>query len=719
MALTPLLGIGSSALGATQTAINVTGNNVANVNTVGYSRQTAHFQELRPVDFVAGQLGQGVRVSEVYRNFNRFIEDSFLDRSSTYNRWQEQQSVLQSVQSLFNESNTSGISYALGEFFGSWQDLSLRPDDVATRKELLSNAETVANLLRSAKQGLNNVQREMDMYINQTVGDVNNIIESIQKLNIQIGATDIPGVSNANGLKDQRDQLVRQLAEMVDVDVIDKGGSSFDVRLKSGLPLLEGNNVYRLQVSASRVENDLRTNSGYEGTMIVEGSDSHEYSFEVVTPPKAELDDDGNPVPGKMRVSLDGGRTWLRNEDGSEMLVDIPADANHTVKVKDINVAFNADPSKLVAGDKFDVVPKSGLYWDSPTRPPLNITPQTLNTGEDNPGRLVGGKLAAYFNVRDQNAGRYADKLDALANSLAWEVNRLHSQGGGSKHLTYEIGSYQVRDPELPLGDSASGLPFFNRLSEGNFCIQMYDKDGKPITEIPDGPGGTQLMPRAVDFDPDAEGVQNFDPTKHSMADVARAINSTYGAEGTGHVRADIVDGRLQITSMNSGESFAAYGDSSGLLAGLGVNTFFSGSDAESLGIKEALRQDVGFINAGKVNNDGTVSAGDNFMAKAMCDLATRPVSISTTWEHVSMTLGAYYGATVGVVGSETRAAMINADYNGTLANDLDERCAAISGVNLDEEMTNLIKFQHSYTAAAKLITTADQMLQTLLSLKQ
>ena len=78
-----------------------------------------------------------------------------------------------------------------------------------------------------------------------------------------------------------------------------------------------------------------------------------------------------------------------------------------------------------------------------------------------------------------------------------------------------------------------------------------------------------------------------------------------------------------------------------------------------------------------------------------------------------------YYASLVTTVGADTRLAKTNSEYHQTLTDDLNTQVSSASGVNLDEEMANLIKFQHSYTAAAKLITTADQMLQTLLGLKQ
>lgn len=690
-----LLNIGNSALSAHQTAISVTGNNIANVDTDGYSKQNVRFEARPGIDKWAGQLGQGVNATDIYRSFNRFVEDAYLSRNAMFSRWSEQSGLLQNVQSLFNESNTSGMNSALGSFFGDWTSLTMRPNDEATRESLVANADNLIKLVTSTKISLEDAQREMDMYIEQSVREANELIEGIAQVNKQIDASTVKKLSNVNQLLDQRDQLVRKLSEIMDISVIDHGRGNFSVSTVSGLPLVNGNVTYSLQVQGGQVENGLTTNSTYKGSMSYEGKDSHEYTFEIVSPPKADGTD------GSMRVSFDGGKTWLKDDDGSELHVPIPTDKDEKIQINALSLQFDADTTQLVKGDRFTVTPKTGLYWVEPTRDPLNITPLVMDDGSDAGGRLSGGKLAAYFNVRDENLGKLIDKLDAFANSLIWEVNSLHSQGAGNKTMTHTVGSYEVPDHDMALGRSGSGLAYFDRLTEGNVTFQIYNEDGTPAEQV------------TLDFDPNTDGIQNFDPSRHSLKDVVEAINNT------GKLTANIEDNKLQLMTSEAGTSFAVVDDTSGLLAALGINTMFNGSDASTMALKPDVVQDINYINAAKVNADGTIKEGDNETAKLIAQLADKAVNIATLWEHNKQSLSEYLAGTSTFIGAQTRTAIFNENYNKALFNDVSEQSASISGVNLDEEMTNLIKFQHSYTAAAKLITTADQMLQTLLSLKQ
>ena len=205
-----------------------------------------------------------------------------------------------------------------------------------------------------------------------------------------------------------------------------------------------------------------------------------------------------------------------------------------------------------------------------------------------------------------------------------------------------------------------------------------------------------------------------FDPETHSLQDVCDAYERTFN----GAIKADILNNKLVLRA-EAGYTFAFGTDTAGLNAALGFNTFFKGTDASDIQINEKLTSDLDYLAAGHVNGAGELNTGDNTTALAMYDLREIEVSISTVTEGTTRsTILSYYNSLVGNVGTDTSRAKFNQNFYGTLANELDERQQQVSGVNLDEEMTDLIKYQASYTAAAKLITTADQMLQTILSLK-
>ena len=182
-----------------------------------------------------------------------------------------------------------------------------------------------------------------------------------------------------------------------------------------------------------------------------------------------------------------------------------------------------------------------------------------------------------------------------------------------------------------------------------------------------------------------------------------------------------IVNNQLVIRNNPAVEEFSfGFGqDSTGLLAALGINTYFAGTDAGSIVVNPAVASNTSLINAGHYNGAGEINPGDNLIAADIAALKDKKLDIHTDFGGTArQTLSEYYNALVSSVGADTSGSKFNFDYQNSLAQDLDAQQQSLSGVNLDEEMSNLIKFQHSYTAAAKLISTADQMLQTLLGLK-
>lgn len=711
--LNGLLNIGQSALNASQAWISVTGNNLANADTEGYSRQYVDQRDAGGLTATKpGAQGLGVNAQQIMRFFDAFLERCYVRQSTNSARWDEQDTIMTSLENIFNESNRAGLSSSLNKFFTAWQDLALRPDDTATRESLLSYAENLSDMFGSTMDGIKAIQDEMNVSIGQTVDRVNELAKSIADLNRQITANTVDGISNPNSLLDKRDQLVRELATLADVETIDNGKGDFRVQLTNGQPLVDGLTSYELRVMGPRSEDRIMGNSSYTGTVKFDGSDSHEYTVDIVNGGNV-----GDVPPPQFRVSLDGGKTWLRDEDGQEVhfdITDTDGDGQtDPVLVKDLKISFTSSKDFHV-GDKFDITPKSGLYWIEPTHGPQNITPQVRFDGTDNQNRLTGGKLAAYYNIRDDNCGRYMDELNAVASSLIWEVNRIHSQGTGLSMLDYAQGQQKVEDISQALGSAQAILPFSDKLQAGNVNFHFYDKTT-----------GDYTSSGMLDFDPTTPGIQNFNPADHSLEDVRDAINNMVDEDGNPlappPLNASIQDGKLIIeTNPAANVQFGMGTDSTGLMAALGINTFFSGDNASNLAINSQMHNNPNLIASGQVNGQHQANPGDNATALAIGQLANKTVTISTLWKTVdNQSISQYYANLVTTVGADRRLSKTNAEYHGALTNDLAERTASVSGVNVDEEMSNLIKFQHSYTAAAKLITTADQMLQTLLGLKQ
>jgi len=698
-----LFNIGKQSLFANQSAIEVVGNNISNANTEGYSRQAVRFEDGYYISYTPGQLGTGVNAAEVIRYFDEFTELMYNTKSSEQQRWQKLYENLQNVEMIFNESNAQGVNSALSAFWADWQTLATNPGDTSVRAALLGHASNLEQAIGVVQGDLQRLQGQTDDTIDAEVKEINTLLTSIAELNKQITVTEETGKNNANGLRDERAALVRDLAEKIDINYIDNGLGNVTITTKAGHTLVDGVSSFRLAFETVPSVPHLQSNSTYNQLPTFSGESSSEYTVKI-------LNDVSVPPtpPDKLEfsVSVDGGKTWLTDDaDNSKFTYTGEAfllpDGRGTLTFPD-----GTDGNvTLHDGDRFTVLPNKSLFWYETTSSRINITPQVMPNGEDNERRLTGGTLAGYFQFRDASVGGYLEKLDAFAKSLAWEVNRIHSQGTGLDRFEEVVGTYGVTNSSLSL-KAGAGLAFGDKLESGNVMIGVYDKAT-----------GAMVQFSALDFDPGATGapgVQNFDPASHSLAHVVAAINGTF----PGKLTASVLDNHLQIEAAD-GYDFAFGSDSTGLLAALGINTFFDGSDARTLSLNNDVRSNTSRINTGHVNGAGEMNEGDNTTAAAIAALQAKAVTTRTVTDGVSrQTLGEYYSTLVAKAGSDTQTAKFNAEYQEALANDLRSRQESVSGVNLDEEMTNLIKFQHAYTAAAKLITTAESMLEVLLGLK-
>ncbi len=322
---------------------------------------------------------------------------------------------------------------------------------------------------------------------------------------------------------------------------------------------------------------------------------------------------------------------------------------------------------------------------------------------------IEGGKLGGWLDVRDEVIPGYEADLNELAKAIIWEVNRIHTQGVGTQGFTSIIGSYGVTNAGAAL--QSSGLDFEDKIIDGSFHIWVYDSNGDVV-----GSG-----PLTINIDADVT----------SLNALVTDINNQAGGNITASVDAN---GRLQLSAA-TGYTFAFSEDTSGVLAALGINTFFTGSSptdgdyARFIGVNSVIEQNKAYIAAGKIDSStGEMAEGDNANVLDMINLSYSEISMNHYHyergtgalppEPVSTTLDDYLHTLEGSIGIKSQSVTRSREYTEVIVNQLERTRDNISAVSIDEEMANIIKYQHAYAAAAKLISTGDEMFKTLLDIR-
>ncbi len=243
--LNGLFGIGSNALATFQRALAVTGQNIANVNTPGYSRQEIILNETTPENGRPGQIGTGVEASEVRRSVDTFVEQQLLNSNERLGQFGASQKALSQIQSVFADSNDQGIAAGLNEFFKAWQDVATNPADLTSRTVLLSKADSAAKRLNQAATQLSSQRSSLDGQIQSGINDINALAAQIADLNSQIKLAEVSG-QQANDLRDQRGRFLNDLGGLIDVSSIEDATGQVTVFVGVGQVLVAQQTAFQL-----------------------------------------------------------------------------------------------------------------------------------------------------------------------------------------------------------------------------------------------------------------------------------------------------------------------------------------------------------------------------------------------------------------------------------------------------------------------------------------
>jgi flagellar hook-associated protein 1 FlgK len=316
--------------------------------------------------------------------------------------------------------------------------------------------------------------------------------------------------------------------------------------------------------------------------------------------------------------------------------------------------------------------------------------------------RISGGSIGGWLDIRDEVIPEYEAELDALTEAFIWNVNYQHSQGVGLSYFNGAVtGTYAV---DTTGGSTLNTLAFSEDIDfSGSFSIWVEDSSTIPSTY--------------TETTIDLTGIDG----SSTLSDLANRINNVVGIDAI-----DTADGLIEISPTNSDYQFAIGSDDTGLASALGFNTFFTGSGIEDIGINTQL-SDTDHIAAGQLEATGEIASGSNGNALLLAECGELSVQIKVyTFDRTSDTpsfdstittsTDSYYQTMVSNLGIVTDSVNRNLETAESLMSELQGQRDSISGVSLDEEMINLVKYQNAYNAASKLLTVADEMLDTLIS---
>lgn len=249
MTLFGSLEIARNSLLAHQEALNTTGHNITNINTEGYTRQTINLSTQVPTLEYYGYSGSGVKVDNVIRVYNSFIEQQIQRETSTLNYYRSLSEFYEEIENILNEFHGSSVSSVSGtaedslsgiidQFWASWQDVANNPEDMSSRAALVVQGEVLTQSISLIYTNLEEMELELNNKVPTYVDDINRLASEVAELNAQILYPEKAGL-NPNDLKDRRDSIIKEISKYIDISTLEDDNGIVSV-LVGGDVLVQG-----------------------------------------------------------------------------------------------------------------------------------------------------------------------------------------------------------------------------------------------------------------------------------------------------------------------------------------------------------------------------------------------------------------------------------------------------------------------------------------------
>jgi len=682
---TGLINSGMTGIQVAQLGLATTSHNISNSGTTGYSRQRTVQASNVATLTGSGYVGQGAHVSTIERVYSSFLT----------NQVNSAQTQVSSLDTYYNQisqidnsiaSTTTGVSSALETFFSGVQDVAANPSQVSSRQSMVSSAQALVSRFQSLDDQLDQMYDSINGQVTSAVSSVNSYASQIATLNQQIITAESSDNQPANDLRDQRDQLVADLNKVIKVTTSTNTDGSFNVFIGTGQQLVVGTQASTLVAmpsssDSSRITVGMKTSGGnleLPESVITGGSLGGLLSFRSET-----LDDTANEL-GRVSASL--ALTFNAQYSLGQDLLGQSADSTSTTSTFESD--FFTVPKPTVVGNTKN---STGATLTSALTVPNSSANYTNLTGSDYRLGLNGG---TYTLTRLSDGAQWSDTdintlSDTVSASEGFSFDGTMASGDSfviqpTRHAAGDIKVNTAIAENVNLVAAASPIKTLaGTISSSN----VVTNNNKGTASISAGSVETGYSapasgsPVTLAYDSSTTGLTGF-PTGTTVTVTNAGTTSTYVYDPTG-----TTTGSVTSVPYKSGATIS-----------------FSGISFEITGTPS---DDDKFTVAR--NSSGT-SDGRNALALGNLQTAKTMAGNKASYESA-------YAQLVSDIGNKTREVSVTETAQQSLLDQATSASQSLSGVNLDEEAANLLKYQEAYQASAKVISTASTLFDTILAI--
>lgn len=649
-----LLSIGKTGLFAAQAALATTGHNISNANVAGYSRQGVVQATAIATQTGSGFIGTGTTVADIKRYSDSFLNGQVTSATTSKASLDTYSTQISQIDNMLADT-TSGLSPALQDFFSSVQNLSSTTGSAAGRQAMLSSASTLAARFQSMSGQLQDMQSGVNSQITSTVNSINTYASQIASLNDQISAYSGTEGRQPNDLLDARDQLVLELNQQVQTTVTKGDNNSMTISIGNGQPLVVGKQAYQLAATASD------TDQGRVEVGIVTGSKTTILAENALS---------GGALGGLMTFrseTLDAtqnalGRVAIGVATTFNAQQNLGLDANGAQ-----GSDFFAEPAAFVSGSvKNNITSTATVKATVADASALTTSDYKLDyDGANYSVTRLSDNTRTVIAPYPQTAAQRIDGIDfsIAGHSAAGDNFSIKPTVTGASNFAVKITDVSQIAAAAPI---VTSVPLTNT---GSGAISSGSVDSAYLAT-----GNALTAPVTLKYDKTAGTLSGFPSGKDVTVTTLAGVKTTYPAGST----------TIPFTAS------ASYNFS-------GMNVTMTGvpADGDTFTISK-----------------NTDASGDTRNAALLAGLQTKNILNGG-----SATYQSAYAQLVSVVGNKAREVTTNAAAAATLLTQVTASQQDVSGVNLDEEAANLLKYQQAYQAAGKVMQIAGTLFDTLLSI--